>query len=62
MPVEDDSIELGSEDHTYLREEAEKEREDQPLLCRMAKTDDYLRDLDRLKEDALKELWMSTSS
>lgn len=59
MSVDEESIELCDEDREHLAAEAGKE---QALLCSMVKTDDYLRDLDRLKEEALKQLWMSTAS
>ena len=59
LPVEDDTIELCGEDKTFLHIAATGNGEG--TLCQMTKTDDYIKDLDRLKEDALKALWMSTA-
>ena len=61
MSVDDESIDLRKDDVVELQAEAQKNSEEQPLLVRISKTDDYIKDLDRLKENALKELWMSTA-
>lgn len=62
LPV-DDSMDLCPEDFEYLRREAEKSLDEQPLIVRMGSNSfEYVKDLDRLKEDALKEMWRTNSS
>lgn len=60
MSIDDESIDLGQEDVELLQNDASGSADDQPLLVRIVRTDDYAKDLDRLKEEALKNLWMST--
>lgn len=56
--VEEESVELGGEDYQSLRI---SNGENDESICHIESTNDYFKDLDRLKENALKRLWMSTA-